>query len=220
MINHLGFIIINIFQTSGWDHFLKVIQRPPGSTIFILILSLIVALFSTGLNRLLIDPERIQDRQTKIKQHQQQRKEIEKLKDVNPNKYYKMLTKWQNKDKAIQKMQQKMSLQRLKPTCITFVPMIIFFFLLRNFYTYLGKPLPVAITPMNANDVYFLGPMIAGYIEGVFGPEQGMINFTTWYFLCSFTFSTIIQKLLKITPVSGGGLGEIFEQNKYQSYKT
>ncbi|MHA1341783.1 MAG: EMC3/TMCO1 family protein [Promethearchaeota archaeon] len=223
MINLINFIIFNIgamAQSNGWEHFLQVVQRPPGATVFILFLSLVIGLITAGLNRLLLDPKRMQQKQREIMAHQKERKEIDKYKETNPKKYHKMLEKWERKDKAIQKMQQKMSLERLKPTCITFLPMFIFFFLLRNFYTYNGIPLPVAITPMNANDVPWLGNIIAGYIDGVFGPEQGMINFTTWYFLCSFTFSTIIQKLMKITPVSGGGLGDIFNQSKYQSYKT
>ncbi|MBD3351682.1 MAG: DUF106 domain-containing protein [Candidatus Lokiarchaeota archaeon] len=212
--------MLNLILGTEWENFLTVIQRPPGSTIFVIFLSIGIGMFTVGLQKLLSNPKRLLEKQKQIKDHQAKRKEIEELQEKNPKRYQKELSKWERRDPFIQKMQQKMSLSRLKPTCITFLPMIIFFTALRGFYTYNGVPLPVAIPPMNANDVFYIGNMMAGYIDGVFGPAKGMINFTAWYFLNSFTFSTTMQKLFGLQTVSGGGLGDMFDQSKYDTYKT
>ena len=188
----------------NWMHY------PPGSMFFILLLSIGVALISALLTKWLTNPKELAAKQQKIKEHQDRKKEIEKLKDTNPKKYIKEMTKWKRQDAAIQKMQQKMSLQRLKPTCVTFVPMLIIFYVLRGFY---GTG-PVAIPPMNPWNLPMVGKMMWGFVPGKIGPEMGMINFTTWYFLCSFATNTIIQKLMGLAQ-PGGGFGNMFDQSQF-----
>lgn len=211
--------MISLVFSSGWEYFLDVIQRPPGSTIFIMLLACSIGLFTTGLNLLLSDPKRMKQKQEMISDHKSKREEIEKLQDENPKKYKKEIAKWERQDQAIQKMQQSMSMQRLKPTCITFLPMIIFFTLIRGFYTTNGQQLPVAIPPMNPWDIPQLGSMMWGLSDTI-TKQMGMINFTAWYFLCSFTFSTTFQKIFGIRTSQSGGFGEMFQQSKYEQYKT
>ena len=131
-------------------------------------------------------------------------------------------------DKPIQQMQQKMSLERLKPSCATIIPIMVIFGIIRGYF---GNG-PVAIPPMNPWDIPQLGSMMWGTIamKGVNGEtigyvipkEWGMINFTAFYFLCSFTFNTIIQKLAGTSTGSAGmgGFDQMFERAKYDSYKT
>ena len=206
---------------TAWDAFVQWIHYPPGSMFFIMLISLGVTAMSIGLTRLLIDPKKLKEKQERVSEHQKEKKEIEKLKDTNPKKYEKEMIKWQRQDKAVQKMNQKMSLERLKPTCLTFIPMLVMFWLIRGFY---GNG-PVAIPPMNANDLPMIGDMMAaaynelGNIVGVsvITKLTGMINFTAWYFLCSFGMNTLIQKLLGMTPAGGaGGFGQMFDQSRYQ----
>jgi uncharacterized membrane protein (DUF106 family) len=199
---------------TAWDSFVRWIAYPPGSMFLILAVSLGVTIMSIGLTRLLIDPKKLKEKQERVSEHQKEKKEIEKLKEINPKKYQKEMLKWERQDKAVQKMNQKMSLERLKPTCITFIPMLVMFWLIRNFY---GN-LPVAIPPMNANDVPYIGAMMAAAAETIgITFETGMINFTAWYFLTSFGMNTLIQKLLGMTPAGGaGGFGQLFDQSKYQ----
>jgi len=52
----------------------------------------------------------------------------------------------------------------------------------------------------------------------IWGP-LGWINYTAFYFLCSFTISMILQRLFKMVPVSGGGMGNLFEQSKMDAYR-
>lgn len=202
-----------------WDGILEILSHPPGSTIFIMVVSVFIALFTAGLNKLLVDPKSMKEKQLKIKSHQKKREEIEKLKDVNPKKFQKEVTKWERQDKPIQKMQQSMSMARLKPTCVSFLPMIIFFYVIRNFYTINKIATPVAIPPMNPYDIPQLGKMMWGLVEGKITEEYGMINFTSWYFLCSMTFNSFVQRIMGLNQ-PGGALGGMMDQNKYKQYKT
>ncbi|MCP4763941.1 MAG: DUF106 domain-containing protein [archaeon] len=206
------YIIAQNFQ----EIFVEWISYPPGSMFLIMGLSIFSALLSTILTKLFVDPKRLTEKQEKIKEHKKRRKEIEKMKDVNPKKYNKEVTKWERQDKSIQAMSNKMSLERMKPSCISMIPMLLIFQLVREFF----GTAPVAIPAMNAWDVYWLGQQMWGFTSTI-PNSAGMINYTAWYFLCSFTFSTIIQRLSgTYTGGSMGGLGDMFDQSQYDQYKT
>ncbi|TFG18593.1 MAG: DUF106 domain-containing protein [Promethearchaeota archaeon] len=213
----------------SWSEFVDWLRYPPGAMFFIMFISLTVTLISIGLNKLLLDPKAMLVKQQRIKDHQAERKKLEELEKENPKKYAKEIVKWERRDKSVQKMQQKMSLERLKPTCITFVPMILIFTLIRRFFdvqTGLGGQPPIALSPMNPSTIpiqflanYMLSnqPLFDGAFL-TFG-DKGWINYTAFYFLCSFTISMILQRLFKMVPVSGGGVGNMFEQSKMDAYR-
>ncbi len=196
-------MIIAVFESS-WDAFLGWIANPPGSMIFVLILSLGIALMSAILSRLLIDVEQMKRQQKLVQEHQQKKKELQQLETENPRKYRKEYIRWKRREKSIQKIQQSMSLQRLKPTCIQFLPMIILFFIIRSFY---GTG-PIAAPPMNPYGEFpeFLLNMMMATKKGVVTWADGWISFTAWYFLCSLGLNTLIQRTIGIRP-QGGGLG-------------
>jgi len=126
--------MLNLLAQTGWDTFIQLISYPPGSMIFIFLLSIATTLLSTLLTKLLTDPKKLQEKQNIIKEHQNRRKEIEELQETNPKKYKKELAKWERMDKPVQAMQQKMGLQRMKPMCITFVPYMILFPIIAGLY--------------------------------------------------------------------------------------
>ncbi|MBN2155600.1 MAG: DUF106 domain-containing protein [Candidatus Lokiarchaeota archaeon] len=206
-----------------WNEFIEWLRVPPGAMFFILFISICVTLISIGLNKLLLDPKAMLVKQQRIKDHQAERKRLDELQEESPKKYEKEVVKWERRDKSIQKMQQKMSLERLKPTCITFLPMILIFTLIRRFFGVSGtggsviQP-PIALPPMNPSTIplNFLNNMMLA--AGEWG-AWGWINYTAFYFLCSFTVSMILQRLFKMVPVSGGGMGNIFEQSKMDAYR-
>ena len=213
-----------------WSSFIEWLRVPPGAMFFIIFISICVTLISIGLNKLLLDPKTMLVKQQRIKDHQAERKQLEKLEEENPKKYEKEIVKWERRDKSIQKMQQKMSLERLKPTCITFVPMILIFTLIRRFFGVVSRggattnP-PIALPPMNpstiplqmlTNMMLSPDPIIGGPLT--FG-QMGWINYTAFYFMCSFTISMILQRIFKMVPVSGGGMGNLFEQSKMDAYR-
>ena len=80
---------------------------------------------------------------------------------------------------------------------------------------------------MNANDIPFIGGMMAGVngtkvpwtalvygVEKVIKLNQGWINFTAWYFLCSFGINTLIQRLLKLQTQAQGGMEQMMGGGK------
>jgi len=169
--------------------FLTLITTPPGSTIFVICLSAVISTLTSLLTRLLTDQRELNRKQEIIKEHQQEKKALEKLKEENPKKYQKDFIRWKRREKAVQKMQQSISFARMKPTCITFVPMIVIFAVLNTYFS--GKD--VALAPMNP---WHIGvALIVNYVKGA---DDGWINFIAWYFLTSFGMGTIIQRVFGV----------------------
>ncbi|MFX1453129.1 MAG: EMC3/TMCO1 family protein, partial [Promethearchaeota archaeon] len=124
------------------------------------------------------------------------------LAEQDPERYRKARKRWERKDAMIKKSQQRMALQRMKPTCITFVPMIIIFTIVNSLFA--GAH--VALSPMHANDIPLIGNFIsAGHI---------WLNFTAWYFICSLGLNTLTQRLLKLQSQATGGMGGMFAGQK------
>ncbi len=189
--------------------FITWMTYPPGATIFVLLLAMILSTGTSLLTRLLTDPVEQARKQAIIKEHQAQKKELEKMEKENPARYAKELIRWKRREKAVQKMQQNMSLSRLKPTCITFLPMMIIFFLLNGIYSPtiggVATQLAVALPAMNPARI----PMLGDYVGAI--KLGGWINFFTWYFLCSFGTGSVIQRLFGVaqqtsmSQMLGGG---------------
>ncbi len=79
---------------------------PPGSTLFILVLSIIVAVISVGLTKLLIDTKEIERKQKQIKAHQEEKKKIIELAEIDVDRYKKQRKKWERRDVMLKKTQQ------------------------------------------------------------------------------------------------------------------
>ncbi len=183
--------------------FIDLVDSPPGSMFFVLIVALTTALISTGLTKLLVDTEEINRKQKQIKSHEEEKQKIVDMAEIDPERYRKARKRYERKDSMLKKTQQKMAMQRLKPTCVTFLPMIIIFTVIRQIF----NNNPVALSPMHANDCPFIGDYIkAG--------RTVWINFTAWYFLCSLGINTMVQRLLKLQTQASGGMGGMFAGQK------
>ncbi len=204
--------------------FLDLISYPPGSMIFIILMATTTALISTGLTKWLVDTGEINRKQVIKKAHDEEKSKIIDLAETDPEKYRKLRKRWERLDSMIKQSQQKMSLKRMLPSCITFVPMIVIFSVVRGLF---GTANPVALSPMNGNDLPLIGTMMAawtsdspewtgfvyGYIKTI-GVNAGWINFTGWYFLCSFGINTSIQRLLKLQTQAQGGMEQMMGGGK------
>ena len=190
-------MMLFMFDFAEW------VSTPPISMFFVLILASITALISASLTKWLVDTDEIERKQKQIKGHEEEKEKIIDLAEVDPERYRKHKKKWERKEAMLKQSQQKMSLQRLKPTCITFLPMIIIFGVLNTIFS--GAE--VALSPMHANDV----PLIGGFISA---PNSIWINFTAWYFLCSLGINTLIQRLLKLQTQASGGMGQMMGASK------
>lgn len=211
------------------NYFIELIRYPPGSMLFIMLLSATVAIISTGLTKLLTNTDEIQRKQKLIKKHEKRKEDIIKLAEINPERYQKERKQWERKDKFIKETQRGMAFSRLKPTCITFLPMIIIFAILRGIFSLeSGAQLPVACPPMNPWDVPFInnflmastGGEVFEWTAGVYGKaiaieeRHGWINFTSWYFLCSLGINTLMQRIAGIQNQASGGMEQMFGGQK------
>ncbi|MHA1240974.1 MAG: EMC3/TMCO1 family protein [Promethearchaeota archaeon] len=192
--------------------------------IFIILMATTTALISTGLTKWLVDTGEINRKQVIKKAHDEEKSKIIDLAETDPEKYRKLRKRWERLDSMIKQSQQKMSLKRMLPSCITFVPMIVIFSVVRGLF---GTANPVALSPMNGNDLPLIGTMMAawtsdspewtafvyGYIKTI-GVNAGWINFTGWYFLCSFGINTSIQRLLKLQTQAQGGMEQMMGGGK------
>lgn len=203
--------------------FLDWISFPPGSMIFILLMATVTALISTGITNWLIDTDEINRKQVISKAHDEEKKKIIELAETDPEKYNKLRKRWERLDSMLKQSQQKMALRRMLPSCITFVPMIIIFTVVRGVF----ENNPVALSPMNANDVLWIGDLMKGttgteypwtaLVYGVvrtIGLEAGWINFTAWYFLCSFGVNTLVQRIFKLQTQASGGMEQMMGGGK------
>jgi uncharacterized membrane protein (DUF106 family) len=207
--------------------FLDWISFPPGSMIFILLMASVTSFISVGLTKYLIDTDEINRKQVISKAHDEEKAKIIELAETDPEKYNKLRKRWERLDSMLKQSQQKMALRRMLPSCITFVPMIILFTLVRGVF---GNN-PVALSPMNANDVALIGNMMAAttgstvypwtvLVYGVgrtLGLEAGWINFTAWYFLCSFGVNTLVQRIFKLQTQASGGMEKMMGGGKAKS---
>lgn len=185
--------------------FVQLITTPPGSMIFVILMGLTTTLVSQGLTKWLVDTEEVERKQKQIRVHEEEKEKIIKLAEIDGNRYMKQRKRWERKDMVLKKSQQSISMQRMKPMCITFIPMILIFTIISPMFA----AFPVAISPMNPEIIPFIGPTI------VFPGKAPWISFTAWYMLCSLGFNSIIPRLLKTTTqTTGGGISQMLSGQK------
>jgi uncharacterized membrane protein (DUF106 family) len=214
-------MIIYIYQEAV--NILDLLLYPLGSTFFIMLLSLTISLITSFLTTKLVDTKEIQRKQLLIKKHKDEKAKIIQLAEKNPKQYKKKVIKWKRKDQFIKKIEQGMTFSKMKPQCITLLPMFILFLILNAFF----QRNPIACPPMNANDIPLLGEYLwaatdinlppPAWTALVWGEArhvaaiEGWIGFTAWYFLTSFFFNTIIQRLIGIQTQAMGGMESMFK---------
>ena len=185
--------------------FVQLITTPPGSMIFVILMGLTTTLISQLLTRWLVDTEEVERKQKQIRAHEEEKEKIIKLAEIDVNRYRKQRKRWERKDVVLKKSQQSISMQRMKPMCITFIPMIIIFSIISPMF---GIS-PVACSPMNPELIPFIGPTI------IAAGNAPWISFTAWYMLCSLGFNSIIPRLLKTTTqTTGGGFSQMMSGQK------
>ncbi len=158
-----------------------------------------------------------------MKAHDEEKAKIIEMAEIDPEKYRKQRKRWERLNVVLKQSQQRMAMKRMLPSCITFVPMIIIFSVVRQLFF----NNPVALSPMNANDVLFIGQMMAADtpsaypwtqlvygIPRIIGLNDGWINFTAWYFLSSFGISTLIQRIFRLQTQATGGMEQMMGGSK------
>ena len=194
--------------------FVQLMTTPPGSMIFVILMGLTTTLISQLLTRWLVDTEEVERKQKQIRAHEEEKEKIIKLAEIDINRYRKQRKRWERKDMVLKKSQQSISMQRMKPMCVTLVPMMIIFGIVGQLFNVAEGTLPVAMSPMNPAIIPILGDMImATATSAVTGTSW--ISFTGWYMLCSFGFNSIIPRLFKTTTqTTGGGFSQMMSGQK------
>ena len=145
--------------------FLKII---PYSTIFITLLAFLVSLITTLLNRKFIDRRLFAKWQKEIQEWNAEKELAEKTGDK------KLLAKVRKREIQIMQIRAKMSKQQTKVMVITFIPLLLMWWVLTSFYGFT----PVAYMPL-------LGEPIE-------------INFVYWYLICSFFFNFLLSRIFNV----------------------
>jgi uncharacterized membrane protein (DUF106 family) len=209
-------MLLTIFQTNP---FLEWLSYPPGSMFLILLIAAGTALLSAGLTKWLVDTDELNRKQVAIKAHEEEKEKIIALAEKDVERYKKARKQWERKSEMFKQTQQRMSFQRIKPSCISWLPMIIIFGIIRVVF---GNN-PIALSPMNANDVPLIGGMLAATSGGkiylwtrlvyeharVIPIAAGWINFTSWYFLCNFGIGTLVQRIFGMQTQAYGGMNQL-----------
>lgn len=201
--------LLMLFQDRAW------MTAIPSSMWFIFLLSLIISIVSVILTKLLIDTKEMDRKQKQIKAHNEEKKKIIELAKIDVERYRKARKKWERRDMMLKKTQQGMAMERMKPTLITFLPMIILFAVLRNIY---GNG-PVVATPMNPE----LYGLLSFFVRlGMADKNQWIggaawFNFTAWYFICSLGINTLLQRILGLQTQASGGMEQMFTGQQTQA---
>ncbi|MHA1973387.1 MAG: EMC3/TMCO1 family protein [Candidatus Hodarchaeales archaeon] len=171
---------------------------PPWSSLFILVISFIVSLFSTLISRLMIDIDKLERLTKESKKYNKLKMQMLKTADT------KLKLKYEKNADRMKKVQSELSMMKLKPIMITFIPLMIFFVVFSSFFQWqidaanqITGNIP-AVIPFELPEQIILAIGKNGYVEGwgrVFVPQ-----YIWWYFGGSLTFGSILQKLAGLQP--------------------
>jgi len=149
---------------------LEYLQRPPVSTLLILLISAAISLVTAYANRRVMNLEEY--RRLTIQSHEVRRELMEALRSGSQRR----IAKAQKQQQEMLKAQQKMMMDRMKITFLFIIPFLIIWQVLVNFFRGV-----VAYMPFNA-------PFI--------GRE---LTVTHWYIICSICTNIIISRILGLT---------------------
>ncbi|MEM0100901.1 MAG: EMC3/TMCO1 family protein [Candidatus Methanomethyliaceae archaeon] len=161
-----------LFIVSTISTFLGPAREFPNSSITILIIALLMALFSSLITRLLTDVEKVRRIMTQVREWQTAYMNAVKSKDS------KQIEKLKKKEVIIKRLQAEMMREQLKPLIFTLVPFLIIYYLFTGVFEY--NHMVVAISPLTL-------PFI--------GKE---FTFITWYIITSISFSALIQRIFNL----------------------
>jgi uncharacterized membrane protein (DUF106 family) len=154
---------------------------PPYSTVVVTLTSLGLGFVTQMVTRGVVDLDKERRMRAEVNAFNKEKREATLAKDQVK------LDKLKKRELAMRQEQAKVSTARLKVTGITFVPLLVVYYLMATFLG--GYGVIVAYTPIPI-PVIAAPTLIAGTYE---------VSLFWWYFLSSFTFSTMLSRLLHTT---------------------
>jgi len=141
----------------------------PYSTFFIMFLAFISSLTVTLLNRKFTDRRLLAEWQNEIARWNAERELAKKTGDK------KLMAKVKKQEIRIMQMRAKITSQQTKVMLITFIPLILIWWLLSYFY----RNIPVAFMP-------------------IWGASAFSLPFFIWYVICQFFFNFLLSKIFNV----------------------
>jgi len=154
---------------------------PPYSTVVVTLTSLGLGFVTQLVTRTVVDLNKERKMRAEVNAFNKEKREATLASDKVK------LEKLKKRELQMRQEQAKVSTARLKVTGITFVPLLVVYYLMATFLG--GYGVIVAFTPIPI-PVIAAPTLLAGTYE---------VSLFWWYFLSSFTFSTMLSKLLHTT---------------------
>jgi uncharacterized membrane protein (DUF106 family) len=155
---------------------------PPTSTLIVTLTSVCLGLITQLVTRRVVDLDKERRMRAEVNAFNKEKREAT-LHDDKAK-----LEKLKRKELQMRQEQAKVSTARFKVTGITFIPLLAVYYLMSNFLggfnllvAYSPIPIPLVVAPFGTT-------------------SYGFISLFWWYFLSSFTFSSMLSKLLHTTP--------------------
>ena len=155
----------------------------PLSAPFVAIVSVLVALLTTWATKRFTDVDQANADMEEIKAWQT------KFNEARKEGNQELLEECMADQGRIMKMQGNMMSSRMKPLCLTWIPILAVFAVLSTLF----GDTPVAILPFH---VTFLEGIIGTNVEGGFG-----LNFIGWYMLTGMSLGMMLRKFLGIATM-------------------
>ena len=161
------------------------VSQPPYSAVFVLAVSVSLALIASWITMRFSDMEKMKANMEEIKEWR--RKLDVARKTMDPM----LLQEVQDQQARIMRINAEMMGSRMKPMCIYYIPFVIIFIILNSLYA----GIPVAILPFNAQKLLpFIDPMLGTNIIG----DGFGLWFWPWYLLSSLGLGNLIRKALGV----------------------
>ena len=164
------------------------------SSFGILVISILLNLFNSGVRRKLIDRVKLKRIMKETKAWQKERMAAFRSKDQE------RIASLNKKSSYMNKMSMEMMQMNMRPMMITIIPLLlIFYFVLPELFAY-----TVAFSPISLNVIPGDFFQLTCTAEQAADPEhvcetENALYFWAWYFLTSIAFSGMIMKLTKTT---------------------
>ena len=164
------------------------------SSFGILVISILLNLFNSGVRRKLIDRVKLKRIMKETKAWQKERMAAFRSKDQE------RIASLNKKSSYMNKMSMEMMQMNMRPMMITIIPLLlIFYFVLPELFAY-----TVAFSPVSLNVIPGDFFQLTCTAEQAADPEhvcetENALYFWAWYFLTSIAFSGMIMKLTKTT---------------------
>jgi uncharacterized membrane protein (DUF106 family) len=176
------------FFSQGWADVVKALatalgpaKNYPNCLILILLVCATMAIISAVATRALVDVETLRRKMAEVREWQTAYSKALRAKDQ------KQIDKLKKREQAIRNMSNSMAWNQFKPLIVTLVPFWLFYGIFNGVFGY--NSIPVAYSPIN---IPYL-PVLAS------GPTYFV--FWTFYFLCSFGLTGIIQRVFNLPSV-------------------